>query len=588
MNKINPTLKETFNIAYQHYKKQEYEIAKSFCNKILNVDPNHFDSNFLLSSISAIMGDFEKSKIFLTKAIELRPNNVNAYNNLGNVELKLKNFNKAKSAYEKAISIMPDHVNAHTNLGILYFNLKNFNESIKYFEKAIEINPDHGVAYYNLGNIYAELKKYGEAISSFQKAAEINPNDTSALNNLGLTFRATDDFLNAVECYKKVIKIKADHAGAHHNLAMAYKEMGEFDKAIDSHNNGIKYEPNNMTHYFYLSDLKEDVINKNLQNKIEKEISKKNTNLRNVAYGNFLLARYHKKEKDYKKEINYLLKGHKAFFNLKKGKFDLGVKYIFKDIIEISESINTTNINVKSDYELKPIFIVGVPRCGSTVIEKVIASGPNPIPMSEESAILENFVNKKILEKKSINLGGVDKLQKELYDLYRQKGVVSKTSNYTFTDKSLNNFFYIGIIKDIFPQAKIINCKRDFLSSMVSILQRNLTELAWAHSIENIFEYFDNYLKTIKSFKELYPGDIYDLQFEDFINNPEIESKKLMNECGLTWDKKCLEFYKRKNLVSKTASNIQIRKAIYKDSADKYLPYKKLLNDYGKNYSWFN
>ena len=101
MNKRNPTLRETFNLAYQHYKKKEYESAKSFCHKVLNVDPTHFESNFLLSTISAILGDFEKSKIFLNKAIEIQPDNVNAYNNLGNVELQLKNYDQAKNAYKK-------------------------------------------------------------------------------------------------------------------------------------------------------------------------------------------------------------------------------------------------------------------------------------------------------------------------------------------------------------------------------------------------------------------------------------------------------------------------------------------------------
>jgi len=588
MNKRNPTLRETFNLAYEHYKKREYESAISFCNKILNVDPSHFDTNFLLSSISAIMGDFEKSKIFLTKAIEINPDNVNAYNNLGNIEMQLKNYEKAKNAYEKAISIVPKHLNAHSNLGILYFNSKNYIEAIKYFEKAIEIKPNYGTGYYNLGNIYVELKKYQKAISSYQKALEINPNNTSALNNLGLTFRASDDLLNAIDSYKKVLKIKPEHAGAHHNLALAYKEIGEFDKAIKSHQNGINYEPNNMTHYFYLSDLKQEIINENLKNQIKQEIDKKDANLRNIAYGNLLLARYEKKAENYKNEINYLIKGHKAFFDLKKEKFTLGVKYVFEDILQISESINTTNLLKKRiDPDLKPIFIVGVPRCGSTVIEKVIASGTPNLPMSEESTILENFVNKKILEKESVNLGEVSDLRKELIELYKQKGVVSKNSNYIFTDKSLNNFFYIGIIKDIFPEAKIINCKRDFLSSIVSILQNNLTELAWTHSVGNIFKYFDNYLKVIENFKEVYPDDIYDLQFENFINDPETESKKLMKVCNLVWNEKCLEFYKRKDLISKTASNVQIRRGIYKDSSKKYLPYKEILNEYGKNYSWF-
>ena len=135
---------------------------------------------------------------------------------------------------------------------------------------------------------------------------------------------------------------------------------------------------------------------------------------------------------------------------------------------------------------------------------------------------------------------------------------------------------------------KIINCKRDYASSITSIFKNNLTELAWTHDLENIFKYFNNYLEIIENFNDVYPNFIYDLQFEKLINNSEEESKKLMNFCELPWDKKCLQYYKRKDLISKTASNIQIRKAIYKHSSDKYLPYKKLLNQYGKKYSWFS
>jgi len=122
----------------------------------------------------------------------------------------------------------------------------------------------------------------------------------------------------------------------------------------------------------------------------------------------------------------------------------------------------------------------------------------------------------------------------------------------------------------------------------MSIFQNQLTELAWAHDLNNIFKYFDNYFQIIRNYNEINPNFLYELQFEKLVNNPEEESKKLMKFCGLPWSKKCLEFYKRKDLISKTASNIQIRKAIYKHSSDKYLPYKKLLNKYGDKYSWFN
>jgi hypothetical protein len=157
-----------------------------------------------------------------------------------------------------------------------------------------------------------------------------------------------------------------------------------------------------------------------------------------------------------------------------------------------------------------------------------------------------------------------------------------------FTDKSLNNFFYLKLIKEIYPNAKIINCKRDMLSSIMSIFQNNLAELAWTHDLDNIFKYFDNYLGIINNFNETTPKTIYHLEFEKLTSEPVEESKKLMKFCELSWDTKCLEFYKRKDLISKTASNVQIREPIYKHSLEKYLPYKKFLDEYGNKYSWFN
>ena len=208
--------------------------------------------------------------------------------------------------------------------------------------------------------------------------------------------------------------------------------------------------------------------------------------------------------------------------------------------------------------------------------------------MGEETSVLEEFVTAKILKNKSLNLGNIGDIRNELSNIYKQKGLISEKFDNIFTDKSLNNFFFLKLIKEIFPNAKIINCKRHVLSSIMSIFQNQLTELAWAHDLDNIFIYFDNYFQIIENYNKENPNFIYNLQFDKLVNNPEEESKKLMKFCELPWDKKCLEFYKRKDLVSKTASNVQIRKAIYKHSLDKYLPYRQFLNKYGDKYSWFN
>ena len=122
----------------------------------------------------------------------------------------------------------------------------------------------------------------------------------------------------------------------------------------------------------------------------------------------------------------------------------------------------------------------------------------------------------------------------------------------------------------------------------MSIIKNNLRTVSWAHNLKHIFEFFDIYYHVVHKFKKMYPNFIYELEYEKLVNDPEIESKKLLKFCNLPWNNECLKFYKRKKLISKTASNIQIRKAIYKDSINKYLPYKQFINKYGNKYAWFN
>ena len=588
MKKNTTTLKDIFIKALQSYKKRNFKTAQTLCYKILSIDPDHFDSLLLLANICALNSNYSGAKELLSKANEIKPNNLGVLNNLGTAYKELGDLKEAVNFYEKIIRINPNHTNAQYNLGVAFYNLKELKKAKIFFQKTIEIQPNFALAFFNLANIYTELKEYENAISNYQKAIEINPNLVGAHNNLGLVFRVLNDYPNAISCYEKVIKIKTNHSGAHHNLALALKELGKFDKAITSHKMAIKYEPENLSHYFYLSELKKDILDSNLKKKIEKIVKNNKPTKINRAYGNYLLSRYEKKSKNYGKELNYLIEGHQCFFGSRKEKFKLGIKYCFENVLQISEGAKVEKLNQENDSEIKPIFIIGVPRCGSTLVEKIIGSGMKFVPMGEETAVLENFINAKILEKQSLNLGNVLDVRNELSNVYKQKGLILKKFDCRFTDKSLNNFFYLELIKDIYPNAKIINCKRDILSSIMSIFQNNITELAWVHDLDNIFNYFNNYFEIIEKYNKINSDFIYELQLEKLVDNPEEESKKLMEYCELPWDKKCLEFYKRKDIIAKTASNIQVRKAIYKHSLTQYSPYKKLLEKYGKKYPWFN
>ena len=556
MNNKNLTVKKTFDAAYQNHKKNLFKIAENLYKEVLKSNPNHFGSIFYLGTLLVQTQRFELAKPLLHKATQIKPN----------------------------------YAAAHNNLGATLKELGEYQRAIDCCQKAIQINPNYADAHNNLGAVLKELGEYQKAINCCQKAIEINPNLESAYINLGLVFQDLGEMQQALNCYQKLIQIQPSHADAYYNRGRIYVALGEIQKAINSYQEALKHEPENLFYYYHLSDLMNEILNSNLKNKINKIMKESNLTKKNLAYGNFLLSSYELKLKNYEKEFNYLLKGHLYYFESENNKFKRDVKYWLDVLPKTKELVNLSksNINIKkTKHILKPIFIVGVPRCGSTLIEKIIASGNQYIPIGEETGILSTFVKLKIIQKQSQN-SYIENSQLQLLEKYKQKGLIQEKSNYTFTDKTLDNFFYIGLIKEIFPNAKVINCKRSAIFSIMSILKNNLPAVPWAHNLEHIFKYFDIYYKTIENYKRTIPNFIYELEFEKLINDPENESKKIMKFCGLPWDVKCLEFYKRKDLICKTSSNLQIRKAIYKHSKKKYLPYKQFLKKYGDKYSWYN
>jgi tetratricopeptide (TPR) repeat protein len=581
------SLKKIFLEAVEHYNKRDLKAAEVVCYKILSIDQNNFDSISLLSNIFAINNDYIKAKEFLLRGLELQPSNKTILNNLGTASKELGELNEAIKFYQKVLKIDSNHTNANYNLALIFYKSKNLTEAKKYLEKTVKIQPNYALAHFNLGNLQKEFKELKQAELSYLKAIELKPSFANAHNNLGLIFSEMGNAEEAICSYNRAIEINPKHAGAYNNLGRIYTETGEFEKAVDAHILAIKLEPENLMHSFYLCELKKSFLDLDLKNKIEKILNNKPHPL-NLVFGNFLLSRYGRDEKNYEKEVDHLKNAHKYYFNVKKEKFDLGIKYCFEDVLQISNFAELQSEKEIINHKVKPIFIIGVPRSGSTLVEKVIGSGKKNISMGEEISVLENFINNKILEEKSLNLGSAKIFREELINAYKQKGLIQEKNNLTFTDKSLNNFFYLNLINKVFPEAKVINCDRKVISSIMSIFQNNLTELAWAHNLENIFKYFDNYFQIINKFKKKNPNLLYNLDFEKFTGNPEIESKKLMAFCDLPWDQKCLEFYKRKDIFSKTTSRQQIRQPIYKNTVDRYLPYKFFLDEYGKKYSWYN
>ena len=583
------TIKEIFAQAAKDYKKNNFKSAEKLYKEILKKNPNHFDSIVLLGTLLAQSGKLEKAIEYFQKAIKINPNSPNVNYNLGLAFKELGEYKKAVSHYEKAIKIKPEYFIAHNNLGIIFYKLGEFQKAISCYEQAIQINPDFVNGHFGLGNVFEELSENEKAKSCYERAIQINPDFVNGHFGLGNVLEELGEYQKAIGCYKKAIQIQPNHVEAYNNLALVLKGLGEYQKAIACYEDAIKCQSENLVSIYLLSELKKEVLDLNLKKKIINIINKENCTKKNYAYGNFLLSKYELEISNYEKEFSYLLKTHFHYLDLRRSFFNKEVDYWLNRLPKEKELVNfeKSSKSFQEDNKIKPIFIVGIPRCGSTLVEKVIASSTKYISIGEETNIFRDFVKQMINQNSFSNLD-IRNVQSKIIKKFKQKGLIQESSNYIFTDKSLDNFFYIGLINKIFPNAKVINCRRNSLSLVMSIFKNIYKDIPWGHNLEHIFKYINTYNQMIDNYKIFFPNFIYDLQYEAFVNNPEIESKKLLEFCNLPWDKKCLEFYKRKDIISKTASSLQVKKAIYKDSGEKYLQYKQFLYKYGKKYTWFS
>ena len=271
---------------------------------------------------------------------------------------------------------------------------------------------------------------------------------------------------------------------------------------------------------------------------------------------------YIKKGNDIKKEItNYQIEKDKK---------------LFEEIISFQEK-NELNNNSKGNMK-NVIFILGMPRTGSSMVEQII-SNHSEVEGGGEISLLSFYLDKFFNNKnKNLDINEHLNLIKKEYLDYLNKITKSKI----ITDKAPLNFRWIGIIKYLFPNCKIIHCKRDPLESSWSIFKNEFERgMFFSNTFEDIAEFYHLYKNLMDYWKKKIDDNIFDLNYEDLINDPENKIKEIISYCGLNWQDNCLEFYKNKKSI-KTVSFMQARKPIYKDSLKGSSKFKKHLNQLEK------
>ena len=467
------------------------------------------------------------------------------------------------------------------------FNEKKFEESKIIFLNLIKNSKFDKKIYFMLYEIYFQLNDINNARKYLINFLEFDKKNYIALNQLANLYLKKGDIKLAEENYIKAINIKKDYLIAITNLAVLYEGIGDKDNAEKYYLDGINLSPDDLSIYYNLSKIKPDFINEQKIEHISQILKIKKLEPFNMAAGFFLLAEHYRRKKNIKEEIKNL---------------ELGHKYAFKDKINVKKQSRNYWLDVmpknystlKFQFEkeitdhlkdLEPIFIIGLPRSGSTVVEAILSSGKKKILNLGETSL----INWSVITTPKKTMSSLDsRLICSKLEIALENLGVSNSENNTFIEKSLENFFYIEIILKIFPKAKFINTSRNTTDNILAIFQQFLSKISWSHSLEDILEYTNNYLTIIKFFKKKYPNQILSVKLEELTFNKEEIAKNIYEFCGLEWDKKALEFYKRKDLFTSTASNLQIRNGLHNYDKDKYRPYYYLLKNFQDKYEWLN
>jgi len=446
------------------------------------------------------------------------------------------------------------------------------------------------------GQKLIKQKEYGKALDVFLNLQKNGIKNKTIYFYLGLIYSELNDFNKSILNYNEYLKIDPDSKSALFNLAIAKQSIGKINSAKDIYLKLITLEKNNIRPYFALLMLNINFLTDEHYryiNKIEKS-DKISLYEKSLVY--FILAKKEGRNKNYKKEIKNLKNFNINSFN-SNYTYNQSSQFYYNEIINnYYNKIEFTNIqDTGKNKNNTPIFIIGLPRSGSTLLESILTSSNETVKTCAESHVInmsileqvgpkiftKNFdANKFIFEINQM------KLENSVFQRYNNFNVINTNLNCTFVDKSLENFFNIELIMKIFPNAKFLHTFRDPIDSVISIYQSMLPELSWTHKIEDILDYIDNYKKIINYFKAKYPNIILDIDLKKFTNETEENGKRIYEFCDLKWNKKYLEFYKRKDLYSKTISFNQIRKKISTYDIKKYRPYAGLLDLYKDKYEW--
>lgn len=533
-----PPSEEETDALIRLYRTGQLGKAEQACHRLLETCPGSRRVLNILGPVLLNQGKLRQAVATYDTLIRLRPDDPQAYNNRGIVFKMLGKLESAIENYEKALSLAPDSAQTHNNYGNALQQTGQLEAALQAFDRAIRLKPDYAEAYNNRGLVLNSLGRTEASIHSYENAISLNPGYAQAYNHLGISLKTAGRPDVAVTAFDNALRIKPDFFEAYQNLSKLKT-----------------FRPGDPHLKRMMSFIGKNTLSETDQIHLSFAMGKALSDIGDVAEA---FCHYQAANRLRKKRRNYHIDSDRQLFQRISTLFTL-------------DPLHRAGTPGQPPY--RPIFILGMPRSGTTLVEQILASH-SMVHAAGELRLLTDIIREIPGIFKALTADRLREIRKRYLD-----GLAGIHPSRTWvTDKMPLNFRWIGFIVSALPEAKIIHVKRQAPATCWSIFTHCFTSggHGYAHDLDDVAAYYLLYKQLMAFWHRRFPGNLYDLDYETLTRDQEGETRRLLDFIGLDWEAGCLDFHKTRRPV-KTASSLQVRKKIYQGSSEKWRTFKHFL-----------
>ena len=533
-----------FEVALQLHRNGDLVGAKAAYQSVLSLQSDHAITLHHLGLLLHQAGDLAGAIEHLQRAVQSDPHDAVGYNNLGNMLAEAGQLMASAQAYRNALASAPDYLNARFNLGAALSKLGQFDDALECFKAVVAVAPADVVAWTSLGSVYLDLGSLTESIQAHTQALALDPNNADAHNALGLANMDNGAFSHAADCYRAALRLAPDHSKAALNLAKVkrYAATDEEDIALID---GVLRRPGLAPSraadvHFALGKVYDDC------------------------------GHYERAFRHYR-SANELRKRDTSF-----GREQLRQR-VDDTIAAFDAALFEKHAGHGSDNNTLA-FIVGMPRSGTTLVEQILASHP-AVFGAGELTLIENISRGLRCQdapaaRNWVTGAALDGLQVAALSREYLEQVQPLAGNaLRITDKTPGNYYHLGLIALLFPQARIVHCQRNPLDVGLSLYFHQFPHgHEYSYDLADIAFVYRQYRRLMRHWQQVLPIPIHRVCYERLVNDQEGMSRPLLDYLGLDWNEQVLRFFANKRLVH-TASNWQVRQPVYSSAVERWRHY---------------